>query len=346
MGADPCISYFGLSGCRKFTQADNSLIQEMQAAYDDSRILGASRATLGFALGKIFDDLADYGTAIRYFDQGNLLEDARHPYNRDNFTAGIDRLIGAFPGKEKMPVVSDSELPVLIVGMPRSGITLGEQILANHPDIAAGGELSFWYRKSHMIAEGKARKPEPSAAAAAIADYLLLLGDMARGAIRATDKLPYNFLSLGLVCNLFPKARIVHCRRNPLDTALSIYFSRFSRSNEFAYSRNNIVHYYRQYQRLMAHWRKVLPPGQILDIDFEQLVTDPEAGSRRLVAFCGLGWDSACLDFYKSNRPVVTLSAWQARQPIYRTSIERWRHYEPWLGALADLMAGPSDNAV
>jgi tetratricopeptide (TPR) repeat protein len=337
LGADPGISYFGLSGCRKFTGADDPLIRDMQAACDASKTPDSGRAMLGFALGKIFDDLGEYGTAIRYFDQGNRLEDARHAFDRDNFTAGIDRLVAAFPGAEKLSVVSDSDLPVLIVGMPRSGTTLTEQILANHPDVAAGGELSFWYQKSHRIAEGMAGKPEHSAARAAIADYLLLLGGLSRGARRVTDKLPYNFLSLGLVSSLFPKARIIHCHRNPLDTALSIYCSRFSRSNEFAYSRNNIVHYYRQYQRLMAHWRKVLPPGQILDMDYEQLVSNPEAGSRRLVAFCGLDWNDACLDFHTSNRPVATLSAWQARQPIYRTSIERWRHYEPWLGTLAEL---------
>jgi hypothetical protein len=150
--------------------------------------------------------------------------------------------------------------------------------------------------------------------------------------------MPFNFLFLGQAHALFPRGRIVHCRRSPLDTALSIYFTHFSGSHDFAYRREDIVHYYRDYLRLMEHWRTVLPPDRFIEIDYEALVADQEVVSRRLVAFCGLDWDEAVLDFHGTDRPIMTASAWQARQPVYRSSTERWRHYEPWLGELRQLL--------
>jgi hypothetical protein len=152
--------------------------------------------------------------------------------------------------------------------------------------------------------------------------------------------MPYNFLLLGLIHRLFPNARIVHCRRNPVDTALSVYFTRFTQvlpTQEFAYSRREIVDYYRQYRRLMAHWRSMLPADRLLEIDYEALIADQEIVTRTILDFCGLDWDRACLDFHQTDRPIATASAWQARQPLYRGSIERWRHYEPWLGELIEL---------
>jgi hypothetical protein len=339
-----------------FTPADQALTAEIEAALQDSRLEDSHRSLLHFALGKIFDDLAAYAQAIGHFDAANRLERFQEKcvavfrpkprqnkgaeregcFDRAGFAAAIDRLIGAFPpGAPPATAASRSELPVLIVGMPRSGTTLVEQILASHREVAAGGERDFWSRRSGWQ-DGRIGGFGARAAEAAIADYLGLLAGISPNAARVTDKMPYNFLFLGLIHRLFPEARIVHCRRDPLDTALSIYFTRFARGHAFASSRADIVFYYRQYRRLMAHWRIVLPAANLLEIDYESLVTDGDA-IRRLVAFCGLGWDEACLDFHRSARPVATASAWQVRQPLYRSSIGRWRHYAPWLGELRAL---------
>jgi hypothetical protein len=171
-----------------------------------------------------------------------------------------------------------------------------------------------------------------------VPDYLALLRTCSATASCVTDKMPFNFLFLGLIHRLFPGARIIHCRRAPIDTALSIYFTHFSGTHDFAYRRDDIVHYYREYLRLMDHWRAILPPDRLLEVDYEDMVADPEAVSRRMVAFSGLDWDPACLDFHKTDRPILTASAWQARQPVYRNSTARWKHYEPWLGALRQLL--------
>jgi len=339
LGGNPANCFFGLSLLRKFADADRPLIGEMMAALNDPGCSSENRALLGFALGKCLDDLGEYEPAIRYFDEANRFERMKHPFDRAAFAATVDWLIRAFP-KGMAPAVeaSQSELPVLIVGMPRSGTSLTEQILASHPKIAAAGELDFWLKRSAPIRTRMVDRLAPAAERDAIHAYLELLAAIAGSAARVTDKMPTNFLALGLVHRLFPRARIIHCRRNPVDTSLSIYFTRFARGSEFSNSREDIAAYYREYLRLMDHWRRVLPPDRFIEIDYERLVADQETASRALVAFCGLDWDDSCIDFHKTDRPIATASAWQARQPLYRTSVERWRRYEPWLGELRDLM--------
>jgi tetratricopeptide (TPR) repeat protein len=335
-GVDRPTSYYGLSSCRKFTQADLPLTVEMEAALAERALSSDGRSLLNFALGKIRDDLADYGAAIRHFDAANRLERESRRLDPARLTVMVERAIGRSEGAARNDsAVSGSKLPIFIVGMPRSGTTLVEQILASHPKVTAGGEIDFWLRGS-----GKPGMPE----ADAVRDYLGLLNRLSFGAARVTDKMPFNFLFLDRIHRLLPNARIVHCRRNPVDTALSIYFARFTPSanftqiSNFAYDRKDIVRAYLAYLRLMDHWRGALPPDRFLEIDYESLVADPEAVARRLVAFCGLEWNRACLDFHQTNRPIGTASAWQARQPIYRGSVERWRNYEPWLGELRELL--------
>ena len=339
LGGDPGPAYHGLSVCRKFTEADRPLIAAMQTALENPKLASASRVLIHFALGKIFDDLTDYASAIRHFDEGNRLERERRRFDAAGFTALVDWLIAAFPdGASVSAAASDSELPVLIVGMPRSGTTLVEQILASHREIGAGGELSFWLERLLPVRRRQAALLDPAAEQAAIRDYLALLGEIAPGAARVTDKMPFNFQFLGHVHRLLPQARFIHCRRNPIDTALSNYVTRFAGPHDFSYARADIVAYYREYQRLMDHWRAILPADRLLEIDYEELVADPETVSRRMVAFCGLDWDAACLAFHETDRPIKTASAWQARQPVYRSSAERWRRYEPWLGELRALL--------
>jgi tetratricopeptide (TPR) repeat protein len=331
-------TYYELSSCRKFTPADRPLIAKMTALVEDSRISSHNRSLLHFALGKIFDDLAEYETAIGHFDEANRLGRGKTRFDGPAFAAMVDWLIETFP-KDALTAhaASDSQLPVLIVGMPRSGTTLAEQILASHPQVAAGGELNFWLQRSDWVGRRRIGQLDAAAEQSAIRDYLALLTGISSDALRVTDKMPYNFLFLGLIHRLFPAARIIHCRRNAIDTALSLYFNRFGKTQEFTFSRDDIVFYYRHYDRLMRHWRAVLPASRFLEIDYEKLVADQEAVSRRMVAFCGLEWDGACLDFYRTGRPVTTASARQVRQPVYRSSVERWRRYEPWLGELREL---------
>jgi len=340
-GNDPCLSYYELSCCRRFTRADHTLIAEIESALQTQGLSGSGQALLHFALGKISDDLGEYESAIRHFDQANRLQRGSRVFDASKSVAFMEWSIATSQGVPQNAVSglasSDSELPIFIVGMPRSGTTLVEQILASHPGIAAGGEIGFWTETLQNVWAGATGRFDAAASQAAIRDYLDRLADMAPGALRVTDKMPHNFMILGHLSRLFPRARIIHCRRNPTDTALSIYFTRFTRAHDYSYSRRAIVDYYREYSRLMEHWRAVLPSDRFIEIDYENLVAVPDSASRRLVAFCGLEWDDACLASDRTERPISTASAWQARQPIYRSSAERWRHYEPWLGEFREL---------
>jgi hypothetical protein len=173
-------------------------------------------------------------------------------------------------------------------------------------------------------------------------DYLTLLRGINPHARRVTDKMPSNFHWAGLIHLAFPRARIVHCRRNPIDTCVSIYSHSFEEMWDFASDRGDLAFYYRQYQRLMEHWRAVLPPDRFFEVDYEELTADPELLTRQLIQFCGLEWDNACLRPQDNERAVKTSSLWQARQPVYRSSVERWRNYEPWIGELRELL--PNDE--
>ena len=183
---------------------------------------------------------------------------------------------------------------------------------------------------------------DKDAAMALGAGYRALLRSIAPGAIRVTDKHPYNFEWIGLISAIFPHARIVHCRRDPLDTCISIYCTPFANHRGYEGDKAGLAFFYRQYQRLMAHWRSVLPPGRFFEIDYEAIVADRETVTRQLIAFCGLDWDPACLRHEANPNAVHTASKWQVRQPVYRTSVGRWRRYEPWLGELRELLPDPA----
>jgi hypothetical protein len=237
-------------------------------------------------------------------------------------------------------VILRDETPLLIVGMPRSGTTLVERIVSSHPRATGRGELPFWSEEGPAWLEAPLDARSGRAAEVRAAYLRVLRAGTAGHVLRATDKMPFNFFWLGLVHRLFPRARFVHCRRHPVDTCLSIYTTQFGVSWPFASSRADLALYYRLYARLMDHWRAVIPPERLLEVDYEDVVADPDASARRLVAFAGLPWDDACLAPEKNPDAVRTANKWQARQPVYRTSTERWRRYEPWLGELRELLAG------
>lgn len=222
-------------------------------------------------------------------------------------------------------------MPLLVLGMMRSGTTLVEQILSSHPEIGTGGELLFWMQNARMTLDAQ-DAPQMQRLVQIIDGYLALLRSVAPGKSRVIDKTPANYLLLGAIHLAFPKAKIVHCRRNPVDTCLSIYMQSYSVSPDFAHDRGNIVFMYQQYKRLMEHWRRTISPEAMLEVDYEDLVADREAVTRQMIDFCGLGWSEECLKHERNAGLIRTSSVWQARQPIYKTSVERWRNYEPWLG--------------
>jgi tetratricopeptide (TPR) repeat protein len=334
-------AYHHLAHAKKLGQRDRPLVAQMESLVKQSGFADGERADLHFVLGKAYDDLGEYGSAIEHFDKGNALRHQQAPYGREAHAAATTRQIETFTAEffaRNAALGSDWEVPLLIVGMPRSGTTLVEQILSSHPDIAAGGELAFWDEHAPnflMTALGDIDPDWISTTAQAYRDLLSQISPTAR---RITDKRPQNFLYIALIRAVFPRCRIIHCRRHPVDTCLSIYFQNFARRINFAYDREDLLACYQQYQRLMDHWRSILPPDRFFEIEYEQLVAERETTTRQMVAFCGLEWNDACLYSERNQRPVRTASVWQARQPVYPTSVARWRHYEPWLGALRRLL--------
>jgi hypothetical protein len=311
----------------------------MNAALARANLTTRDRQHLHFALGKAHDDVGNYEAAMRNFEAGNRLRAlAGGGLNRDGFVRRIDQMIAATPpgyrdGQPNLGV--EDATPILIVGMPRSGSTLTEQILSCHPEVAAGGELEFWGAHDPPDVWSLAATSEATRRLAS--DYLATLRALGPGAKRVTDKGLRNFVSLGLIHRVFPNATLVHCRRHPVDHALSLFTTDIEANVAYMSNRSDLVFTFKQYQRLMAHWREVLPPDRLVEVDYEALVADPELHARRLIAACGLEWNDACLAPHRNSRRVNTASLWQVRQPIYRTSVERWRRYEPWLGELREL---------
>lgn len=334
-------SYLNLVQVRKLSAEDRPLVAQLRALLDARGLTDRDRVNLHFALGKAFDDLGSYEDAVRHFDEGNRIVRRGCAFDRAKYAGMVDRTIAAFTPEffaRYGAAGSDCETPVFILGMMRSGTTLVEQIISSHSEVAAGGELPFWAERVAEFGRAGSSGIAASAARMTADEYRALLRDISPEARRITDKMPHNFLLIGVMHWLFPKARIVHCRRHPVDTCLSILFTLFDMRHDFAYDRSDLVAFYEQYARLMAHWRQVLPRERFLEIDYEDLVADRVAATRRLIAFCGLDWDESCLQPESNGRVIKTASAWQARQPVYASSIARWRHYEPWLGELRRLL--------
>jgi tetratricopeptide (TPR) repeat protein len=337
-------SYYDLVRCRRVMADDAGLMANMNAALERPGLDAPQRLRVHLALGKAADDLGDYATAMRHFDAADTVRRATVAFDAAAFEAQIDRLIGRFTPHllaRASSFGSQDATPVLIAGMPRSGTTLVEQIVSSHPQVAAGGELNFWNERGiefHQAGDG-ALAPFIATAAA---DYLALLRGIGPRAARVTDKMPFNFIWAGLIHLAFPRAVIINCRRTPIDAALSIHQTNFNPHLAFPVGGTDLVTYFRCYQRLTAHWRRVLPAESFVDVDYEDLTSAPNPAIRRMIDACGLPWDDACLAPERNARVVKTPSKWQARQPIYRHSIARWRRYEAVLGPLRALL---DDNA-
>ncbi len=334
-------SYYDLVRCRPVTSNDNGLLQAMQAALATPGLEAQQRLRLHLAIGKAAEDLGDYGLATQHFDAADAVRRGSAPFDSATFSTEVDRLIARCTPEfiaRASELGSDDATPVLIIGMPRSGTTLVEQIVSMHPEVGAGGELNFWNERGAAWHRSGAAGNEAPFLTKAAKDYLGVLRAIAPTAARVTDKMPFNFLWAGLIHVAFPRAIIIHCRRAAVDTALSIHQTFFHPVLAFPTGGAELVAYFRSYQRLIDHWRSVLPADRFIEVDYEDLTRAPEPVIRRIIAACGLAWHDACLQPECNPRAVKTPSKWQTRQPIYRTSVARWRRYEPWLGPLRALV--------
>ncbi len=360
-------SYYELVRCRPITsnnnknKNDHGLLPAMQAALATPGLDAVHRLRVHLAIGKAAEDLGDYALAMQHFDTADAVRRGTVNFDSAAFSIEIDRLIARCTPEciaHAPELGSPDATPVLILGMPRSGTTLVEQIISMHPEVGAGAELHFWNQRGaewHRsdVPSGAATGNETPAVtthfmatdfvlseflAKAEADYLAVLRAIAPKAARVTDKMPFNFLWAGLIHMAFPRALIIHCRRTAIDTALSIHQTHFRPGLAFPTGGVELVAYFRDYQRLIDHWRSVLPADRFIEVDYEELTRAPEPVIRRIIAASGLAWHDACLRPEANPRAVNTPSKWQARQPIYRTSVARWRRYEPWLGPLRALV--------
>ncbi|HVI08586.1 MAG TPA: sulfotransferase [Candidatus Binatia bacterium] len=336
-------SYYELVRCRRVTRNEDSLLGEMQAAVAAPGLDAGQRLRVHLALGKAAEDVGDYELAMKHFDAADEARRSCAPFDAAKFSHFIDELIARFTPERMAKAAglgSSDATPILILGMPRSGTTLVEQIVSMHPEVAGGGELQFWLHRggAWLSAASDEKLDLAQFIEKSAGDYLRVLRGIGSEAARVTDKMPFNFLWAGLIHLAFPRATIIHCRRGAIDTALSIHQTHFHPALAFPTGGADLVTYFRDYQRLMNHWRSVLPAERFLEVDYEELTGAPEPVVRRMIAACGLKWSDACLRPENNQRAVRTPSKWQARQPIYRTSVERWRRYEPWLGPLRALV--------
>jgi tetratricopeptide (TPR) repeat protein len=324
-------------------------LDAMRRPLHDPYLSDGQRGCLHFGLAQVLDGLGDYGAAADNLVRANAIttiELAKRGkgYDPAAHTRFVDRLLEVFTPalfERACGLGSDSERPIFVVGLPRSGTTLTQQVLASHSRVFGAGELRLAGKDFEMLKAASGKEAAPFAALdrldgallRRIADqHLARLGEMGAGKAHVVDKMPDNYLHLGLLAVLFPKARFIHCRRDLRDVAVSCWMTNF-RHIRWSSSPEHIAARFAEYQRVMRHWQSVLPV-EVLEVDYEETVADLEGVARRLVAFCGLEWESACLRFHESKGPVRTASVVQVRHPVYTRSVARWRHYEPALGPL------------
>jgi tetratricopeptide (TPR) repeat protein len=343
--------WFNLVNIRKYQDPENAEARTIRRLLDMPGTPTNAREILSFALGKIYDDCGRYDEAFECFKLANQIRNASVAYKPDDVARMTDDIIEIF-SKDFLarPFASApaSQSPLFIVGMPRSGTTLLANMLSHHCAIGTAGELPAIIEFSPDLAElAKKGFPYPQAVKqltpAAITRLVnnyekRLARDIgSNGPVHIIDKNPLNFRHLGFISLLFPKAQVIHCTRNPLDTGLSNYLVRFPLNLDYSFDLRNIGHFYREYARLMKHWRQVLPL-KMIELSYEEMVLNMEPTARRALEFLGLEWDERCLSPHTNPCAVETASQWQVRQPVYRHALERWRHYEKHLTPLKEAL--------
>jgi tetratricopeptide (TPR) repeat protein len=342
--------YVNLADSKRFTPGDPHLAAMEALAAKPDGLSKTDRLQLDFALGKAYADLKDYDRSFRHLLAGNAAKRATTGYEEAVAFALFDRIEEVFSRElvaRKSGGGDPSAMPIFVLGMPRSGTTLVEQIIASHPAVHGAGELQTFNEVVLSVRgpNGNAvQYPDfvPALDARALqrigAAYVAELCKLAPGRERVTDKMPSNYFFAGLIRLALPNAKIIHSVRDPVDTCISCFSKLFSGEQNHTYDLGELGRYYKRYQQLMAHWHRVLPAGSILDVRYEDVVADLETQARRIIAYCGLSWHHDCLSFHKTDRPVRTASATQVRQPIYNSAVGRWRAYEPHLGPLLDAL--------
>ena len=354
MAFDPSLTpvYFNYAHLVKFS-ADAPQLKTMEAIRDGSDPLSdTDRIQLEFALAKAYADSGDHARSFRRLLSGNALKRAQTNYDEDNVLAKFDRIETMITAEllrkmEKLGGGDPSSKPIFILGVARSGSSLVEQILASHPKVHGAGELTTLCDVVSNV-RGPSGNPIPypefvtgldaHALCQIGANYLAQIKKVAPTATHITDKMPSNFILAGLIHLALPKAYIIHTVRDPLDTCISCFSKLFTGEQNHTYDLVELGRYFRRYQKLMQHWQRVLPQGRILNVHYEDVVSDLEGQARRMIAHCGLEWEERCLLFNATDRPVLTASSFQVRQPIYQSAVGRARAYEEFLGPLKEAL--------
>jgi tetratricopeptide (TPR) repeat protein len=344
-------AHYNRSNLKTFRPHDPDLAALEAIASDAGRLPPDKMVYIHFALGKALEDVGDYPRAFEHWLQGNALKHREINCDEVGFQRTCRLVADAFDASlfDRFSAAGDpSSVPIFVLGMPRSGSTLIEQVLASHPQVHAAGELKNLERVVNTVGDSAGQPvPYPAWICALDSDILRRLGNaylaslpsLPDGKKRIIDKEPGNFLRVGLIRLILPNARIIHTMRDPADTCVSC-FSRLFTDLPFTYDLAELGRYYRGYHELMAHWRSVLPAGAMLDVTYEEVIDNLEEQARRLIDYCGLSWDDRCLSFHETRRPIATASNVQVRRPIYRTSLERWRRYEAYLQPLLAELEG------
>ena len=335
-----------------FARAMRNLLRDISSLDWEEQI------ALHFAMAKTFADNADYKRSFRHLLDGNALKRKHIHYDESATLAANDDLRATFTGEllaAKPGVGEPSRVPVFVVGMPRSGSTLVEQLLSSHPKVFGAGEIADFFNAAVEVGGANLEALQLSGENSKMlrdqllqigVGYMSCIGRAAPAAERIVNKTLDNFRLLGLIHLALPNARIIHIRRDPVDTCVSCFSKLFVGANvPYAYDLAELGRYYRSYDSVMAHWHEVLPPNVLLDVQYEDLVANVDEQARRMIAHCGLEWDARCLNFHLIERPVRTASAVQVRQPIYKTSVGQRRKYEPFLGSLISAL-GPSKYSI
>jgi tetratricopeptide (TPR) repeat protein len=337
---------FQLVQVKKVKPGDENLAALEAQLQDIEKLNDDKRVSLHYALGKAYDDLKEYDKAFPQFLEGARIKRSKLQYNADDDAARSRRITEICDKTfiEKLRGAGDpSTLPIFVLGMPRSGTTLTEQIVASHPDVFGAGELRDLMEVAQQMPISQKNFLSYPDNLAALSredisrwgnDYVARLSKRAPNAKHITDKMPANYMALGLIPLMLPNAKIIHVKRNPVDTCVSCFTRLFNRHQDATYNLTELGRHYVNYAKLMEHWRDVLPEGSFIEVQYEDIVADMEGQARRLIHFCGLEWNDACLDFHKNTRKIRTASVTQVRQPIYNSSVERWRHYEKYLDPL------------
>ena len=337
----------GIAGTYK-AKPDDPLIESLEKLLRDPTLRDDERATLHHAYGKICNDIGRFDDAFAHYTRGKQLKKLKFhmELHHATYAASMKIFTRAFFAERTDFGVQDKR-PVFIVGMPRSGTTLTEQILASHPAIAGLGELPYLRKIASGLSFGSAdpldftRKVAGLSAADVVGlanAYCDACARTSKQAMRMVDKSPHNYELLGLIGLMFPHAKIIHCRRSALDNCVAVYMQNFNESHSYNGDLATLGAYYREYQGLMSHWQSVFPL-KILDVDYENTVTDLEAEARKLIRHLDVDWDDSCLRYYEQDRQVTTPSRWQVRQPIYDSSVGRWKNYEKFLEPLKAALA-------